>query len=173
MCYFHDDVRNAPTPAGRWLHGALLICAALLMLLPGSAIAQASCTVSSAGVAFGSYSPPGAQSTTPLDAASTVNYLCNRRLPVVITLSTGQYGTYAARQMARLGMTSDRLEYNLYLDAARTAVWGDQSLGAGHYYTGTSRRNRTVSVPIYGRVPAGQDAVVGNYADQVVMTITY
>jgi spore coat protein U-like protein len=172
MCEISRHVREAPTSADRWLRRVLLVCVSALTLAPGSGSAQ-SCTVSSAGVAFGSYNPLGANGTAPLDAASTINFLCNRRLAVVVTLSAGQYGTFAMRQMARSGMTGDRLRYNLYLDAPRTVIWGDRSLGAGHYYTGTARRNRTISVPLYGRVPAGQDAAAGSYTDQVVITIEY
>ena len=55
-----------------------------------------------------------------------------------------------SRRMHRRGR---HLEYNLYLDAARTQVWGDGSRGTLRYQT-RPVAGRIESVPIYGRFPA-------------------
>jgi spore coat protein U-like protein len=69
------------------------------------------------------------------------------------------------------------LGYNLYTSAALTSVWGD---GTGSTVTvsgslplTTGSRVQTVTVNVYGNVPALQDAKVGAYNDNVTMTLTY
>ncbi len=72
---------------------------------------------------------------------------------------------------------ANRLDYNIYFDAALTQIRGD---GTGGSLTGSgtltvSRFNRTDSTSsvIYGRIPAGQNAMPGTYADTIVVTVTY
>lgn len=64
------------------------------------------------------------------------------------------------------------LDYNLYIDAARSSIWGDGSSGTSHY-------SATLALPIlntltvYGRVPAAQDISAGSSSDTVVVTINF
>ena len=64
------------------------------------------------------------------------------------------------------------LNYNLYVDAARTNVWGD---GSGTTFTiANSGTGAAQAVNVYGRVPSGQTTVPpGGYADTVAVTVTY
>jgi len=71
----------------------------------------------------------------------------------------------------------NRLNYNLYFDAAFTQIRGD---GTGGSQTGgatltvsSSSRTASATSTIYGRMPAAQNAVPGSYADTIVVTITY
>ena len=67
----------------------------------------------------------------------------------------------------------DQLAYNLYLDAARTVVWGDGSGGTSVYANARPPNNQWVTVTVYARVGSGQDVTVGSYTDSIVATILY
>lgn len=154
--------------------GALTL--ALLLGVPGPAHALLSaCSFSAVnGVSFGAYSPTAG---TPLDGVGSFSYSCIAVLgggSLTISLSTGGSGTYAPRRMSSGAYT---LNYNLYLDAARTIVWGDGT-GATSVYgpvslpviLGSVSETRTV----YGQIPAGQTgAGVGSYADTVTVTVHF
>ena len=78
--------------------------------------------------------------------------------------------------MRRMSSGSDELNYNLYTNVNRNIVWGDGSSGSqsvtltgGIVNAGTRRFTRT----IYGRIPAGQQASFGSYADTLMVTITF
>lgn len=145
----------------------MALASGLLLLQPPAA--RASCTISVAtGVAFGPYN---VFSSTPLDSTGQVSYQCTRgTTPAVsITLTRGSSATYLPRTLLDGAQV---LDYNLYLDAARTTVWGDGSTGTQAYfgtYPGTGR----VAVSLYGQVFAGQDAAVGSYTDTVTVVINF
>ena len=88
-----------------------------------------------------------------------------------ISLSPGSSGNTNSRAMFR---GAHPLYYNLYTNAARTIVWGDDS-GAGESvaagFPATSRSAKTFS--IYGRVPALQNAWAGVYHDSITVTVSY
>ena len=67
---------------------------------------------------------------------------------------------------------NDALSYNLYIDAARSTIWGDGTGGSS-----TQTINMTGSHPstlsIYGRVPPLQDVSMGSYSDSVMVTINF
>ena len=63
------------------------------------------------------------------------------------------------------------IAYQLYLDSARSQVWGDGATGAVHGGTGTGANQ---AITVYGRVPAGQPLPAGGvYRDTVTATIVY
>lgn len=148
-------------------------CASLLCLAAfGLAASPAgACTISSAGVAFGAYNP---RSATVLNGTGTISVACATTITApVVTLSTGQSGTYAARRM-----TSGpwNLSYNLYTNSARTIIWGNgtggsssQTLSGGTISGGQRRFTRT----IYGRIPASQNIGAGTYGDTITLTVSF
>jgi spore coat protein U-like protein len=141
----------------------------LAFLLFGPTAAEAGCTVSVwAGVSFGGYD---VFSQSPLDSAGRISYKCDQghNYHVRISITRGQGTTYAARAL-RFG--SDLLNYNLFLDAARTAVWGDESEGTQAFYDSGMTLNRE-NLPVFGRIPAGQDVRVGAYSDAVTVVIDF
>ncbi len=137
--------------------------AATLVALAGRADAE--CTVfTSAGPAFGTYDT---LSSTPLDAVGRISYQCSRERPTV-QLSTGSSGSYTARTL-RSG--TGTLQYNLYVNASRSRVWGDGSAGT---FTGSGNPgNVTRTLSIYGRIPARQDAASGSYSDTILVTFVF
>lgn len=182
-----------PMLRGR-VHGAIpgvsimrgwLVCLLLLGLLgvAPNAWAQAAqdCTVSATPVAFGVYDP--VESTTPLDGVGQITVDCRGNFVFFqVSLSAGGSGSYAAREMTSGPNT---LQYNLYLDAARTIIFGDGSGGSQNNWCVTGFTfNRCVGsnppgptrravLPFYGRVPAGQDPAVGFYSDVVQVEIVF
>ncbi len=72
----------------------------------------------------------------------------------------------ASRSSVRM---EPELAYNIYLDAARTVVWGD---GAGGTQT-LEVQNGDRSVSFYGRISAGQDVAAGPYSDAIVVTFNF
>jgi spore coat protein U-like protein len=118
------------------------------------------------GMRFGAYNP---RSSEPLDSASIIQFRCPNIDSVRIELSRGNSGSF------KRSMRVDDwvMQYNLYLDAARTRVWGDGSSGTG-VHTSTPTSNGAQRVTIYGRVPARQNPMgAGQYRDDIVMTMLF
>lgn len=137
--------------------------AASLLAVAGSA--SAACTIfAAAGPAFGTYD---VLATAPLDAAGSISYRCTPPRPQVL-LSTGSSGTFTSRTLRNGGST---LRYNLYLDSARSQVWGDGRAGTGTAHPNPGNVTRTI--PIFGRIPARQDAAAGAHFDTIVVTFVF
>jgi spore coat protein U-like protein len=147
---------------------ALVLAVAGAFCATDAARGAISCTISAVGVSFGTYSVFGA---SPLDSTGSVTYTCAGILPpnrITIDLSRGGAPTFNPRQTFK---SAEALDYNLYLDAARTTIWGDATSGTSHY--GPIRPITTDTLTIYGRIPAGQDASAGSYTDTVIATINF
>jgi spore coat protein U-like protein len=131
--------------------------------------AQAACSLTSTSIAFGNYD---IFSPSPLDTLGQIIFRCgNNDHDVAISLDKGGAPTFNPRRMLNGAST---LNYNLYLDAARTVIWGDGSSGTQTFFVhNPQNNNRDISVPIHGRVPAGQGASVGNYSNTVTITINF
>ena len=65
----------------------------------------------------------------------------------------------------------NRVRYDIFQDAARTTVWADVGTAGAEAYNATSKAATVLNV--YGRIPAGQDVVVGAYTDTVTATIQF
>ena len=90
-----------------------------------------------------------------------------------IELGAGGSGNILARTMSS-GVNT--LNYNLYTTNARTTVWGNGVTGGSvsnsfNLTNGTPSRNRSHNV--FGRIPPLQDASVGTYGDNILVTIQY
>ncbi|MFA7279349.1 MAG: spore coat U domain-containing protein [Sterolibacterium sp.] len=145
------------------LRAPLLACAALFAVLAQPACA-ASCTISTTPVSFGIYDVFAMNPNN--NGIGSLTLVCSTDAGNV-ALSTGQSNTYAARVM-RSG--ANPLTYNLYTSAARTRVWGD---GSGGSRVMRAAEKATTIFSIYGQIPAGQDAAVGTYTDNITVTITF
>ena len=77
-----------------------------------------------------------------------------------------------ARQM---GMSTHRLNYNLYADLTRLLVWGDGSAGTvkvSNTYLITLL-GVTANHSVYGRIASRQNVAVGAYTDTITATVDY
>jgi spore coat protein U-like protein len=150
---------------GRWLLLSALLVAVCCVAPP----ARAQCRVRvDTSLAFGTYD---VFTKTPNDTTGQVSWRCpgNAGIQVQITLSRGSNGDATSR---RLRSGAEFLRYDLYLDTARSRVWGDGTYGSS--YTGTFPGGGAwLGVWVYGRMPAEQDVAVGVYTDNVLVVINF
>jgi spore coat protein U-like protein len=152
------------------LYIAGLALAALLIATNPAAPAIGSCSFNSvSGVNFGAYDVFNNSHT---DSTGSITYTCASLLtPITIDLSKGNASSYATRQM-RQG-DSFTLNYNLFLDANRTTIWGDSTGGSSRYGPIMPPLLTQVTVTVYGRIPARQNVRVGSYTDTITATINF
>lgn len=147
----------------------LVFLVIVMLVIPLSAQAAINCTITTVGVAFGTYDVFSAAVVT---SAGSVTIRCvgiGRGVePVTVSLGPGKNGSFHPRKMFR-GL--ETLDYNLYIDAGGTQIWGDSSSGTQQFSSVSN--NRPVTLPVFGRVPPGQDVSVGNYSDTIVATINF
>ncbi len=146
----------------RW--DAIVKCLlALHLILSCSSATSAVCSVSTQNINFGSYD---VFNNSSVESTGNINVSCDSSASYTISLSTGG-GSFLNRV---LSFGSYLLNYNLYIDAARTIIWGDGSSGTS---TVSSMTTTTSNHIVYGRIPARQNAFVGNYSDNVNVTISF
>ncbi|HWI85730.1 MAG TPA: spore coat U domain-containing protein [Sphingomonas sp.] len=163
-------------PTGQtWLQLVFLgSCAAL----PSAAVEAASgahCTLSSTALAFGQYVPSRG---APSDFTATINVTCAASgiAPVAIlgTVTLLASGGASDRELTD-GL--HRMRYQLFLDPARTVVWGDGNGNGGTQsiagVVGPTMPFRA-TFTVYGRILARQfDVVVGNYTAHIAALLNY
>jgi spore coat protein U-like protein len=164
--------RDRSRPGLRLCACVLALCG-LVPALPAHAASGTDCRVdtSSAQVAFGTYDP---LSALPLDATGTVNVICDKNnVAVRVELDRGGGGSYLPRQMHS---GSQALAYNLYIDSARSIVFGN---GVGGTQAGAGMTSAIgggefrAQVPVYGRIAPGLDAAFGSYSDSINVSVTF
>lgn len=133
---------------------------------------QSNCEVTASDLAFGQYIP-GAGA---VESESNISVRCSNGTPYTVALNGG---TTEGGSIAQRLMTSGdgSLEYNLFLDDARTSLWGDGTTGdvlAG-VGEGLNPANAQIAT-VYGFVPesaANQAAKPGSYSDVVTVTVAF
>ena len=145
---------------------ATVAVAALLLCATHAEAAQ--CSVSVSSVNFGTYD---VFDTSHNDSTGTVTLNCNGGAKNIdIGISRGGSSSFFPRRMLQ---GSEQLQYNLYVDAARTAVWGDGSAGTQMNDVRNPANNKDETLTIFGRIPALQDVSAGSYSDSVTVTVNY
>jgi spore coat protein U-like protein len=145
----------------------ILLAVAIGTLYASDADAQA-CTISATSVNFGSYNVFNGSDT---DSTGTVTYRCNGSAHnITIGLTQGASASFNQRQMQK---GAEALTYNLFLDAARSTIWGDGTSGTSVYSIGNPPNNTNVNLTVYGRVTAGQDVSAGTFSDTVTAVINF
>jgi spore coat protein U-like protein len=140
---------------------------ALVTTAPASPALAAGCSVSTSGIAFGSYNPLQAAA---LDSAGDLAVSCSAPTAYGLALGTGT-GSHAARQLS--GSRGVGLVYELFLDASRSTAWGDGS-SASAVVSGVSPDGGVVvHHTVYGRIPARQNLPAGIYSDSVSILVSY
>ena len=165
------------SPRSPWRGYLLCLSAAWLGLTAADAMA-ATCSASSPGVSFGPYN---VFTAAPVNINGTISITCSRVVGEIsvtvsyeIFLATGQSNSFVQRQMKS---GTNTLGYNLYRANNHAVVWGDGT-GSTQTVTGSLTLNnanptRTVSKTVFGQIPALQDVAVGNYSDNVPVTVNY
>ncbi len=154
---------------------------ALLLWLSLPARAD-TCFLTTYPMDFGPYDP---MANAPLDINGQVGVDCRPppwanpadEVVYTITLDSGLHssGTFFPRKM-QSGTDGGLMSYNLYIDSARTQVWGD---GTESTYViegiGEGEKHEFVStLTIYGRIPAQQTSLTpGLYSDVITVTVMF
>ncbi len=116
--------------------------------------------------------------TANIDALSTLIANCTNGTAYSVGLNNG-LGAGATASVRKMTNSADSstVNYSLYTDSARSAVWDNNCTALPGSSTSCSNGvgtgdNQTITV--YGRVPGGQSNVtVGSYVDTVVATLTF
>jgi spore coat protein U-like protein len=120
----------------------------------------AGCSVTSAGIAFGTYIGTAVQITGQLAVQCSV-----ANIPVTVTLDKGLTGaTTTTRQMA--GPSTGKLNYSLAQGSYGGTNWDSLVITPTTALT-------AVNSPIYATLPGGQSVPVGAYQDTITATFTY
>ncbi len=149
---------------------ASLAFAAASALLLAASPAQAECTITATGVAFGTYNPTSA---TPLDGTGSVRLDCRHNDNPGVTVATGGSGSYASRRMAN---GSSMLQYNLFSDASRVSILGNGTGGTVSMVLPLIQSiglRRIYQAPVYGRIPPRQNVRAGTYTDTLFVTVSF
>ncbi|WP_439589208.1 Csu type fimbrial protein [Hydrogenophaga sp.] len=118
-------------------------------------------SVSPTDVDFGSI-----QSTAiDTDAAGALSVNCTPGTDYTIGLDGGENFSGGERRMAK---GTDYVAYELYRDAGRSQVWGNDLAGS---LAGTGSGSAQ-TIPVYGRI-ASANSPAGDYTDVVIATVTY
>jgi len=129
-----------------------------------SAQVAANCVISASDLNFGVVT----DLSRDLDAQTAISVACSAGLVHSIGLDGGRMGAADPTQRQMTGGGS-AMRYGLYHDAGRSRPWGasaqNSQAGVG---TGAAQ-----TIPVYGRIPAGQKLAPGTYADVVVVTVSY
>jgi spore coat protein U-like protein len=128
---------------------------------------EGSCRATITAFSFGIFSP---LTQTGRLAQSFVSFNC----PYVVAeidLSPGTSGDVGGRSMTSGGGGRQAsIAYNIYLDAARTIVFGDGAAGSSAYVPGSGISQG--SFPIYAEIALGQSNVAASdYSDTLSITI--
>jgi spore coat protein U-like protein len=135
--------------------------------LPVTAAVIANCTITAGSVDFGDYDPIGTHATNPLSTTGTVAVRCTRGTSAFVGLDGGQHNS-AGRRMNDGGL--NYLSYELFLDSPGGTVWGATDPARYNYVAANSAPQ---DLTVFGQIPAGQDAFVGDYSDLVVAEIEF
>jgi spore coat protein U domain-containing protein, fimbrial subunit CupE1/2/3/6 len=123
------------------------------------------------GVNFGNYDVFSGATTT---SNGSISFRCvgigSGTANVSVDLSTGNAPTYAPRYMLS---GAQRLNYNLYIDPFGFFIWGDGTGGTLEYGPFGVSNNQTVTLTVYGQIPAGQDLPAGTYNDTITATVNF
>ena len=134
----------------------------------------ATCTISAVPIAFGSYNPV---TQAAVNTTATITTTCTSLLVAgsySISIGSGQSGTPTARYLLS---NSNRLNYQIYVNAARTQVAGDGTAGtatvSGSITPLVGLLVVTRTDTLYATIPGGQLAAPGTYSDTLILQLTY
>jgi spore coat protein U-like protein len=148
----------------KWISFLLM---GVLFGLGGAAWGQ-SCSVTATPASFGNYDTTA---HTPLDTVSEIGVNCESGIPYQIKLDAGQNSTGDFDRSMRSPAGNSNLRYNLYVDSARTVVWGDGT-GSSSIRSGTGTGSLS-HFNVYGRIFGLQNVEAGHYSDSVIVTVEY
>ena len=128
----------------------------------------ASCYVSAADLNFGAYV---SNQSNPIQGQTAIQLLCGAGSTAEVSLDEGlRPGSNTSRRRMGQDSGTDRLEYDLFQDAARTIHWGDRS---GRDTVEVETTGGPQTLPVYGQVAGGQRVRDGSYSDTITVVVTF
>jgi len=145
--------------------------AALTFNVTGTVVANA--TVSTSTLDFGSTSTLSSN----IDSTAAITVTASNTTPYSIGLGNGA-NVSGSQRRARLGATSNFINYNLYTDSAHSHAWTTTTSASSCtggastcvLATGTGVSQNTT---VFGRVPPQSVPAAGTFTDTVVVTVTF
>lgn len=145
----------------------------MIVLLLASFSVEAACALVTTNLVFGNYVNG---SSIALDATTNMTVSCDgiagQVITYTITINSGNSGLFTQRKLTN---GANSIDYNIYLDPARTLIWGDGNAGTSiltdSYISITGMNSR--NYPVYGRITGNQVIPSGNYSDSLVVTLNY
>ena len=134
---------------------------------------SATCTIANADVAFGTYDPLSGQ---PRDTNGSVRVTCTGSPGEKINYVLMLVSPGGKRTISNASNRQSVLEFNLYLDIARTQVWGDGTNGTSVISDSLvlDGSSTTPTYTIYGRISGGQKrASAGAYQENFAISLAY
>jgi spore coat protein U-like protein len=148
-----------------------LLFLAFAALLPFSAEAiNCSWDVVPTNINFGNYLPLSGSAVT---GTSSYQFTCTPPATATLMLSRGGSATYNPRTMTRTTAPVSTANYNLFMDAANSIIWGDGTSGTQFLTFPSTSGNKTSTGTIYGTVPAGLNLRPGTYTDTIQATLDW
>lgn len=135
-----------------------------------SANVAANCSIrTTQQLSFGSYDHISTNASNPLESTGKVEVACTTG-STNPSISIGQGGFYdTTNATRRLTDGANFLAYKLYQDENYTTEWSN---GAGNEVAATADGS-FVEYIVYGSIGSNQNVPVGNYSDNVLVTVTF
>lgn len=143
---------------------AMTINLAFVQESPAPPILPNVCTVSTAGLTFGTYTP---NQSSPVDATDYITVICTPGTPFLLGIDNGL--NYQA-PWRRGRYSSNYIQYQLFQDSGHSLLWGMTPGSTMLSAVGTGSQQ---NIPVYGRIAALQSPVDGSYSDTVTITVEY
>lgn len=142
-----------------------------------SATVGGSCVIAAADtIGFGTYDPTAAHASTNLDAQGKVAVRCTAgSSDVKVALDDGinaDAGSTAGAPLRRMNSGANFISYGIFQDSGRANVWGADAATESNIASFASSLV-PVELVTYGRIPGGQNAAIGTYADTVGVNVTF
>ena len=128
---------------------------------------QAVCAITASDLAFGNYS---SQTASPLLGTTLLRATCTPGTTYNVGLNAGTSAGATVNQRKMVATGAQVLNYQLYKDSSRSAIWGN-TVGTDTV-TGTGT-GLALDHTVYGSIPAAQVVPAGDYADTITVTIAY
>jgi spore coat protein U-like protein len=120
------------------------------------------CLISTSSVAFAAYDPVVAHATSNDDGTGSVTVRCTKGATASVTLGDGANTSRNLKNENNV-----LLDYELYTNEGRSAVWTSVNLGQ------SASAATPLVATVFGRIPGGQDVPSGSYNDTVVATVNF
>lgn len=127
------------------------------------------CRLSVPPLSFGVYDPLDGNSAQPADASTIITVTCTRSAGAAVSFDFGLNAT-AGDLRAMRGPATERLEYQIYRDSARSQVWSHGENAVRVVSRGISAADE---LTVFGRIPPRQEVAPGAYSDLLTATVDF